>query len=165
MAEYRFVTVWRIPAAIERVWKALNTADQYGDWWPNVVDFRDLTPGVSGVGARVERVIRGRLPYRLRYAVTITRSEPLRELAYDSTGDLTGDGRFVLEEKDGNIDVTFHWNVRTSHWWMNAFAFILRPLLSWNHHQVMAEGERGLIEWLKDPSHADVSETKLSQQQ
>jgi uncharacterized protein YndB with AHSA1/START domain len=151
MAEYRFVTVWRFQQPIERVWKALNTPDDYHRWWPNMSSYRNLTPGITGVGARGERVVTGWLPYQLRYETTVTRNEPPREMAYDATGDLIGEGRMVLEQKDGWTEVTFYWNVRTAKGWMNWFAFLLRPLLIWNHHQVMAEGERGLVEWLREP--------------
>jgi uncharacterized protein YndB with AHSA1/START domain len=154
MSAYRFVSVWKFAAPIERVWKALNSPDTYPRWWPSMRSYRDLTPGVVGVGARSERVVKGRLPYQLRYTTTITRSDAPRELAYDATGDLVGDGRFLLEEKDGGTVVTFYWNVQTTHWWMNAFAFLLRPLLSWNHTQVMAEGERGLAKWLEESAVA-----------
>ncbi len=148
MAHYSFVTVWHLPAPREHVWRAL-TATEYGDWWPNVVASRLLTPGLIGAGARMERVVRGRLPYKLRYVTTTTRFDPPNELAYDSIGDLTGDGRMVLEDEDGGTRVTFYWNVATTGFWMNLLTPLLRPAFAWNHHQVMAAGERGLRDWLK----------------
>jgi hypothetical protein len=68
----------------------------------------------------------------------------------------------VLVGKDGGTEVTWYWNVRTQNWWMNTFAFLLRPLLSWNHHQVMAEGERGLVRWLEKPSNPAMKATFTS---
>jgi uncharacterized protein YndB with AHSA1/START domain len=154
MSEYRFVTEWRLQESIERVWQALNTPGAYSQWWPNMKRFRDLTPGVTGVGSRSERVVRGRLPYDLCYVITVTRVERPREMAHDAAGDLVGEGRMVLEEKGTETVVTIYWNVRTTKGWMNWFTFLLRPLLSWNHTQVMAAGERGLTDWLKDPANA-----------
>src|SRR6185295_5442839 len=81
MAEYRFVTVWHFAHPIERVWKALNRPEEYSRWWPSMKSYRDLTPGITGVGARSERVVRGSLPYVLRYTTTVTRSEAPLELA------------------------------------------------------------------------------------
>src|SRR5579883_911812 len=99
MAAYSFITVWRFDAPREQVWEILNATEHYGEWWPNIVEYRSLTPGLTGVGAKAERVVRGRLPYSLRYVTTTTKHEPPREVAYDSEGDLVGNGRFVLEPK------------------------------------------------------------------
>lgn len=144
MAEYRFVTRWFIPAKPGRVWDALNATDRYHEWWPNFVGYRSLTPGVTGVGARAERVVRGALPYRLRYTTTTTLMYAPREVAYDADGDLVGRGRFILAPRNGGTEVTFHWDVRTTGRAMNLLAPLLRPLFAWNHNRVMARGERGL---------------------
>jgi uncharacterized protein YndB with AHSA1/START domain len=144
MAAYSFVTTWFIPADSGRVWEALNTPERYPEWWPSFVAYRPLTPGVTGVGARAERVVRGALPYRLRYTTTTTRFDPPREVAYDADGDLIGSGRFLLAPRDGGTEVTFLWDVRTARRVMNWSAPLLRPLFAWNHNRVMAQGERGL---------------------
>lgn len=144
MAVYSFVTDWFIPADPGRVWDELNATDRYHEWWPSFVEYRTLTPELTGVGARAERVVRGALPYQLRYTTTTTRFDPPREVAYDSVGDLIGDGRFLVLPHNGGTQVTFHWNVRTSRRVMNALAPLLRPLFAWNHNWVMAQGERGL---------------------
>jgi uncharacterized protein YndB with AHSA1/START domain len=150
MAMYRFVTRWHFDAPIGQVWDALNAPARYPEWWPSIVEYQDLKPGVTGVGASAERVVRGRLPYRLRYRTVVTRSEPPGELAYDATGDLTGEGRFVLSEQGGGTEVLFDWNVRTSGFWLNLLAPLMKWLFAWNHNWVMAQGERGLARWLKE---------------
>ncbi len=149
MADYHFVTTWRFQAPIEQVWEALNTPERYAEWWPSIVEYRGLTPHTTGVGARAERAVRGRLPYTLRYRTTVTRVEPPRELAYTAEGDLHGQGRFVLTPRDGGTEVVFHWDVRTTGFWMNLLALPLRGLFAWNHNWVMAQGERGLADWLR----------------
>jgi uncharacterized protein YndB with AHSA1/START domain len=98
MAAYSFVTLWRFQAPIEQIWHALNDAASFPRWWPNIVQTRILSPAADG-GARVERVVRGRLPYSLRYTTTVTKSDPPRELAYDAVGDLVGRGRMVLRQQ------------------------------------------------------------------
>jgi hypothetical protein len=149
MAPYSFVTVWYFPAPREQVWQAL-TATEYSLWWPNVLGTRVLTPPeVTGVGVRLERRVRGRLPYTLRYVTTTTHHDPPNELAYDSVGELAGRGRMVLADEDGGTRVTWYWDVATTGFWMNLLAPLLRPVFAWNHHQVMAAGERGLRDWLR----------------
>ena len=150
MAAYHFVTRWQIRAPIERVYEALTTPERYAEWWPSIVAYRSLTPGLTGVGARAERVVRGRLPYTLRYTTTTTKMDPPREVAYNSEGDLIGRGRFTLEPRDGGTEVTFDWDVRTTGLAMNVLAPLLRLLFSWNHHWVMAQGGRGLGRWLEE---------------
>src|SRR5262249_9157518 len=145
---YSFVTHWKFAVPIDQVWAILNAPESYPEWWPCIVSYRNLTPGKTGVGARGERVVKGRLPYTLRYTTTITAHDPPREIAYDSEGELGGKGRFVLEPDGTGTRVTFHWDVATTGLWMNLLAPALRPLFARNHDWVMAQGEKGLAERL-----------------
>jgi hypothetical protein len=157
MASYSFVTKWFILASVERVWDALNDPERYHLWWPCFVEYRPLSPGASDVGSRGIRVVRGFLPYQLRYTTTITEKIPPHQLAYDSDGDLTGRGRFVLASQPSGTDVTFYWDVETTGRVMNLLAPLLRPLFSWNHNWVMAAGEKGLRRWLAEPAARSVN--------
>ena len=56
---------------------------------------------------------------------------------------------------DGTL-VTIYWNVRTSGLWLNLLAPLLKWLFTWNHNCVMAQGERGLADWLRRPAAAQV---------
>jgi hypothetical protein len=150
MAAYSFVTHWHLQAPLEAVWDALYATDRYTEWWPSIVAYEKLTPEITGVGARAQRVVRGRLPYSLRYTTTVAKVNPPHELAYDSEGDLVGKGRFVLTQRGEWTVVVFYWDVSTSSRWMNVLAPVLRWLFAWNHHYVMAQGERGLAAWLKN---------------
>jgi uncharacterized protein YndB with AHSA1/START domain len=152
MAAYSFVTVWNIPAPREKVWDVLNTPEEYPQWWPNIVGYRKLNPEATGVGARAERVVKGKLPYTLTYVTTTTKMERPAEIAYDSEGELKGNGKFVLTEQGPNqTQVVFYWDVSTSGFWMNLLAPLLKWLFAWNHNYVMAQGEKGLIAWMKRP--------------
>ena len=97
----------------------------------------------------MQRGYRGRLPYTLRFVTTTTRLEPPHELNYSAEGDGHGEGRTVLAPREGGTEVTWYWNIDTTNRWMNWLAFLLRPAFVWNHNQVMAVGERGLVLWLK----------------
>jgi uncharacterized protein YndB with AHSA1/START domain len=155
VARYNFITTWTFPQPIERVWEAINASEDYPRWWSNIRSYRCLTPdNPRGVGARGERVVRGLLPYPLRYTTNITRKVPPRELDYDAFGDLVGRGRFVLREISGNdktptgTEVVIYWEVETSGRWLNRLAPLLKWLFAWNHNYVMRRGERGLAAWL-----------------
>jgi len=148
MAEYSFVTTWTFPAPRAQVWRALNTPDRYPEWWPNILSYQDLTPELKGVGAQAERVVRGRLPYQLRYRTVTTEIVPLSVLAYDASGDLTGKGRFVLKDLPDGTEVVFYWDVRTTGRLMNWLAPAFKWLFAWNHNDVMNNGQKGLAAWL-----------------
>lgn len=145
MAAYSFVTTWRVAAPIEKVWDALQCLSV---WWPGMATPLCLTPDQEGVGSRYQRVTRGKLPYDLRYVITVTRYDPPREMAYDSEGDLVGAGRYVLTQAGDTTEVVFFWDVRTSGFWMNLLAPLLKPLFAWNHSHVMAAGLKGLARYL-----------------
>src|SRR5262249_572888 len=55
------------------------------------------------------------------------------------------DSRKYIEDRDG-----WKWVV-----------VLVRPVMAWNHNQVMSAGERGLAVWLKDPAHAAVVPAKV----
>jgi hypothetical protein len=149
MAEYSFVTTWRFPQPIERVWEAINEAEDYPKWWPDILYYKCLTPdNPRGVGARGERSVRGFLPYSLKYTTTITKTDGPRELAYDADGDLIGRGRFVLAATSSGTEVLIYWDVGTKGKWLNRLAPLLKWLFAANHNYVMRRGERGLAAWL-----------------
>ncbi len=149
MAEYSFITTWRFNQPVSRVWDAINTAEDYPQWWPNILSYECLTPeNPRGVGARGQRAVRGVLPYSLYYTTTITKSDPPRELTFDATGDLVGRGRFVFQKIDGGTQVLIYWDVSTEVKWLNRLAPLLKWLFAWNHNYVMRRGERGLRAWL-----------------
>jgi uncharacterized protein YndB with AHSA1/START domain len=160
MAAYHFITIWRFQQPVERVWEAINTAEDYPKWWPDILFYECLTPeNPRGVGARGRRAVRGFLPYSLVYTTTITKTEAPRELVYTADGDLVGSGSFLLEEKtemspngaSGPVtEVTIYWNVGTKGRWLNRLAPMLKWLFAANHNYVMRRGERGLAQWLAD---------------
>ena len=67
-------------APIEQVWAAITNLEHLPTWYAGVQEARELAPGdAQGVGRRVRYVIKGRLPLRLGFEATITRSVPPRE--------------------------------------------------------------------------------------
>ena len=77
MADYHYVSTWQLQAPIERVWAAISDLDQLPGRYPAVNQVQTLAPGGDqGVGARVRYGIKGRLPMRLAFEVTITRVDP-----------------------------------------------------------------------------------------
>ena len=92
---------------------------------------------------------RGRLPYRLTFEMTTTRVEEPHRIEGSATGELEGTGVWRLADDDAGTSVRYDWNVRAAKPWMRLLAPVARPLFSWNHDAVMADGERGLRRFLE----------------
>ena len=94
MADYHYVSTWQLRAPIEQVWAVLNDLEHLPVWYRGVQQAQELTPGdAQGVGRQVRYVIKGRLPLRLAFEATTTRSVPPRDQELRAQGELAGTGR------------------------------------------------------------------------
>lgn len=149
MAEYAFVTTWRIEAPIERVWDAIYHADRWPSWWKGVEDVVEVATGDrEGVGSVRRYTWKSRLPYRLVFEMRTTRIEKPVALEGEAIGELTGTGRWQLSHEGAVTTVRYFWNVRTTQAWMNLLAPLARPVFAWNHDVVMRQGGEGLARLL-----------------
>jgi hypothetical protein len=152
MADYRYVSTWRLQAPIQQVWAALNDLEHLPTWYRGVQEARELAPGdAQGVGRRVRYVIKGRLPLRLAFEATTTRSLPPRDQELQAEGELAGTGRWSLDQHGQVTTVRYHWDVRTTRPWMNLLAPLARPLFTWNSRGVMVQAGQGLAGFLGVP--------------
>lgn len=155
MAIYRFVTVWRVRAPIERVWEAVVHAERWPEWWRGVESVATLRPGDErGLGGLTRYVWKSALPYRLTIDTSATSIDPPRAMDGRSSGELEGDGRWRLSEEGGVTTVRYEWDVATTKAWMNWLAPLLRPAFDWNHDMVMRWGGEGLRRLLEEPAPA-----------
>ena len=147
MAEYRFVTVWRLRAPIDVVFAAIDDAEAWPDWWPNVKRVERLAePNDDGVGAVMRMAMAGRLPYALRFEMRVVKHEPPASIVGTATGELEGVGTWTLHEENGWTVVRYVWEVRTTARWMNALAPLpfVDAIFRFNHHAVMRGGLTGI---------------------
>ena len=152
MADYHYVSTWQLQAPIQQVWAALNDLEHLPTWYTGVQQAQELTPGdAQGVGRRVRYEIKGRLPLRLAFEATTTRSIPPREQHLQAEGELAGTGRWSLEQQGEVTTVRYRWDVRTTRPWMNLLAPLARPLFTWNSKGVMLQAGEGLAGFLGVP--------------
>jgi uncharacterized protein YndB with AHSA1/START domain len=145
LADYRFVTVWRLRAPIGAVWQAIVESENWPRWWQGVQRVSLLRDGdAQGLGEIRRYVWRSKLPYTLAFDMEATRSEAPRLLEGRASGELEGTGLWELSEEDGLTTVRYTWSVRTTRRWMNLLAPLGRRAFAWNHDYVMANGARGL---------------------
>lgn len=115
MQMYHLVTHWFFHAPIERVWAEIVEVEAWPQWWSCWKQAKLLNPEKRGqVGARIENVVKGTLPYSLRFTTELTDIQSPRSLKAASSGELVGEGEFVFEERDGGTVVTYTWDVGTA---------------------------------------------------
>jgi carbon monoxide dehydrogenase subunit G len=149
MADYHYVSTWQLQAPIEQVWAALNDLEHLPVWYRGVQQARELTPGdAQGVGRRVRYVIKGRLPLRLAFEATTTRSVAPRDQQLQAEGELAGTGRWSLDQQGEVTTARYTWDVRTTRPWMNLLAPLVRPLFARNSRGVMLQAGEGLAHFL-----------------
>jgi uncharacterized protein YndB with AHSA1/START domain len=144
---YRFVTVWRLRAPIERVFAEIDDMEAWPAWWSSVRDVTLLEEGGDDkVGRRFRTTFVGRLPYRLRFDLRVNGREPPTSLVGVATGELEGVGEWTLWTEEDWTVVRYVWAIRTTASWMNLLAPLpfVDDIFRLNHHAVMRRGLAGL---------------------
>ena len=145
MAQYEFLTTWRLDAPIDRVFEVLRDSVGYPRWWKGVRSVEVLEPGdADGVGELARFTWRSALPYSLSFDLRAVRIEPPHVIEGRATGELEGVGIWRLTEQGQETEVVYDWRVSTTKAWMNLFGPVARPAFSWNHDYVMRQGGKGL---------------------
>ena len=146
MAHYTFTTHWRMCASADEVWDVLSDVESLTDWWSAVyLDVDVLRRGnPDGVGKTVLLLTRGKLPYTLRWQMTVVGSNRPHNLSVEATGDLVGRGVWTFEQRSRDLDITYDWSVRADKPLLRYLSFLLRPIFSANHRWAMQRGREGL---------------------
>jgi len=149
MADYEFVTIWRVAAPQQQVWNLIFNSEQWPEWWRGVERVEKLRGGdAHHAGARHRYTWKSKLPYRLVFEMETTRVEPPSLIEGRAIGELQGTGRWQLSNDGAITTVRYDWKVETTKPWMNLLAPIAKPFFSWNHNVVMGWGGEGLAKRL-----------------
>jgi hypothetical protein len=149
MAEFHFVTVWRIEAALPLVCNAITQCLRWPEWWNGMEKVEEIDPGDGdGTGGLRRFTWKGRLPYRLTFDIRVARAVPLKIIEGHASGEVEGIGRWRFSHKAPVTTVRYEWHVRTTRRWMNLLAPVAWPLFKWNHDQLMRQGGEGLARHL-----------------
>lgn len=149
MRQYSLITRWHIEAPVDQVWEALIAVEEWPVWWRFVRAVVKLKNGDSnGIGSIRRYAWSSRLLYNLSFDMRITEFRRPTLIEGIAVGDLNGIGRWQLRPDGPTTHVQCEWTVVTTKRWMNLLAPVLEAAFRWNHHQVMAEGGRGLAQHL-----------------
>jgi hypothetical protein len=149
VAEYKFITEWRIDAPLTEVCDAISHCLDWPAWWKGVEKVEKLASGdADGIGSVHRFTWKGRIPYRFTFDIRMTRFVPLTLLEGQANGEVIGTGRWGFSREDNATVVRYQWHVRTNRLWMNLIAPIASPVFRWNHHQVMRQSAEGMARLL-----------------
>lgn len=149
MAQYCFVTTWRLRAPIEAVWNIIYDTRNWPSWWSYVERVVELEPGdKNGLSCLRRFTWKTRLPYTLTFDSRTVRVERPFLIEATVSGELDGRGRWLLSREGETTTVRYEWNVYTRKPWMNLLAGAARPVFKWNHDAVMRQGGQGLARLL-----------------
>ncbi|MEX0168057.1 SRPBCC family protein [Streptomyces sp. LMG1-1-1.1] len=136
---YRFRSVWRLPAPPDAVYAALERAEDYPRWWPQV---REVVPLDDATGTARFRSV---LPYDLVVTVRALRRDPAaRVLEIGLGGDLEGWARWTITAEGAGARVEYEQEVEVRARLLRLLAFPGRPVFRANHALMMRGGRRGL---------------------
>ncbi|MGA8255130.1 MAG: SRPBCC family protein [Nocardioides sp.] len=135
-AHYEFTGSWSIAAPLAEVRDVIVDLEHYPRWWPQVVAVASLGPD----DARV--LCRSRLPYTLDLVLhAVSREAPVLEVAV--AGDLAGMVRWTLTSVPDGTRLDFEQDVAVGGL-LGVASRVARPVLRWNHDQMMAGCLSGL---------------------
>ena len=159
MADYHFLTEWRVAGTVEEVKAVLGDARTLPRWWPSVYLAVHVVEagGPDGEGAVVELHTKGWLPYTLRWTLSVT--EPITDtgFALEATGDLEGTGRWTFVQDGPEVVITYDWRIHATKPLLRRLGWLLKPAFSANHTWAMRRGEESLRLELRRQRQGDQS--------
>ncbi len=147
--QYTFVTIWKIQAPLQAVWDAISSSHELPSWWKAVLNVKTIAPGNDlGIGRLEQQTWRGVLPYQLTFVIKTTNVDYLKSIEFTASGDLEGIGKWSFMDEKDQITIQHDWQVKTTQKWLNVLTPVFKPLLAWNHDEIMRWGAQGLAKKL-----------------
>lgn len=145
IADYHFITHWRVRAAPDEVTDILSDASDLPRWWPAVyLDVHEIEHGEeSGLGRKINLYTKGWLPYTLRWAFTVTDVQR-DSITIEARGDFVGRGIWIFAQDGPYTLITYDWKIRAAKPLLRYFSLLFKPIFAANHRWAMAKGEESL---------------------
>ncbi|MET9451066.1 SRPBCC family protein [Streptomyces cinerochromogenes] len=141
---YRFRSLWAVPAPPAAVYAALERAEDYPRWWPQVRAATRLPGGTGTI------TIRSVLPYSLTCTVREIRRDPAAGVLEAAlSGDLDGWVRWTVTPGGPGTLARYDQEVHVRKPLLRRLALPARPLFRLNHRLMMRAGRRGLLRRLR----------------
>jgi hypothetical protein len=147
LAEYHFITNWRIAGTAPEVAEVLGDPLGLTRWWPSVyLAVREIEPGnpETHVGRVIDLYTKGWLPYTLRWRFKVTEARGAGGFSLVAEGDFVGTGVWTLEQEGDIVNVRYDWRIRADKPLLRYGSLVFRPIFKANHRWAMARGEESL---------------------
>jgi hypothetical protein len=144
-AQYRFLDDWYVPAPVEEVYDIVGDMLRYPEWWGVFVLEASGDDGPPRPGRRVSFVVRGFLPYKVRWSATITEVERPHGFAMTLSGDFDGNGRWTFISEGDGTRAELDWRPEVNKPLIRYLTPVLRPLFAKNHDWAMDRGQEGIL--------------------
>src|SRR5215210_2173390 len=158
---YDWRTEWTIPAPLPVVYEAMTSREAVREWWPDMELVDDSGDDDLRVGSTVSfqvhqapEVARLAPPFKIHCLYTDV--EPQSRLRETVTGDLSGVLEVLFHEQEDNTGVTFSWYVRVTNPALNLLGYVAERMYRHSHDHVMESGEKGLSEYCRRRTSAQV---------
>ncbi|MFC3571702.1 SRPBCC family protein [Streptomyces yaanensis] len=141
---YRFRSLWPLPVPPARVYAALERAEDYPRWWPQVRAVNRLGDTTAVI------IIRSVLPYAMTFTARETRHDPATGvLEIAMSGDIEGWARWTVTAAGTGTLARYDQVVAVNKPLLRRFAVPGRPVFRANHRLMMRAGRRGLVAYLE----------------
>jgi hypothetical protein len=145
---YIFTNVYHIDKEAEEVWRRVVDVES----WPRIWKyFRYVAIQGGGKvlepGSAVICKVRAAMFYKLEFTVLVKEIVPFVKLTVTCSGDLEGEGTWLLNSDGGSVESRFEWDVTTDNMFLKFIEMLPfgRRILQFNHKIVMEEGYRSFL--------------------
>jgi hypothetical protein len=147
-AHYNLQSTWQLDAPTPQVWRALTHPRSWQAWWPGLIEVLSSSDG-EAIGQAIQLTFKAQGGYQLHLTLTVTELREPQLIAFDSSGDLIGRGKWELSSIGKTTKILISWQVAVTRPWMVRFSPVLRPFFILSHARLMKVGERGLQQHLR----------------
>ena len=145
---YIFTNVYHIDKNSREVWEKVTDVES----WPRIWKYFRYV-AIQGnedsleLGTRIICRVRAAMFYKLEFIVEVKEIVPFVKLKVSASGDLEGEGTWLLNSDGGSVESVFEWNVTTDNILLKFIEMIPfgSRLLQFNHKLVMEEGYRSFL--------------------
>ncbi|MCW7941020.1 polyketide cyclase [Streptomyces hygroscopicus] len=141
---YRFRSVWALPVPPGRAYAALEQAEGYPRWWPQVRAVNRFDDSHALI------TVRSLLPYAITFTARQVRRDPVAGvLEIAMSGDIDGWARWTVVAAGSGSVARYDQVVDVNKALLRRFAVVGRPVFRANHRLMMRAGRRGLVAHLE----------------
>ncbi len=145
---YIFTSIYQIDKNPREVWDKITDVES----WPRIWKYFRYV-AIQGdedsliQGSRIDCRVRAAMFYKLEFTVLVDEITPFTMLKVSASGDLEGEGTWILNGHGSSVESVFEWNVTTDNMFLKFIEMLPfgRRVLQFNHKLVMEEGYRSFL--------------------